>query len=70
LLEGLELEAGQCVYIGDNWLADVQGAKGIGMRAILTTQHVPYEKFERREGDHEPDARIGHLGELEGHFLA
>ena len=65
LLEGLELEAEDCVYIGDNWLADVQGAKGIGMGAILTTQHVPYETFHPKEGDHEPDARIAHLRELE-----
>jgi len=69
LLEGLGLAASECVYIGDNWLADVQGAKRIGMKAILTTQHVPYEKFEPEDGDHQPDTRIGHLGELEGHFL-
>ena len=70
MLEGLGLSADQCVYIGDNWLADVQGAKGVGMRAVLTTQHVPYERFEPKEGDHQPDARIGNLVEWEGHFLA
>lgn len=55
----------QCLYIGDNWLADVQGAKRVGMGVVLTTQHVPYETFEPQDGDHEPDARIGHLAELE-----
>lgn len=70
MLEGLGLNADQCVYVGDNWLADVQGAKGVGMRAVLTTQHVPYERFEPKEGDHQPEARIGNLAELEGLFLA
>lgn len=69
LLEGLGLGADECVYVGDNWLADIQGAKGMGMRAVLTTEHVPYEKFEAKEGDYQPDARIAHLGELAGHFL-
>ncbi|MEO1834433.1 MAG: HAD family hydrolase [Akkermansiaceae bacterium] len=70
MLEGLGLNADQCVYVGDNWLADVQGAKGVGMRAVLTTQHVPYERFEPKEGDRQPEARIGNLAELEGLFLA
>lgn len=65
LLEGLELEAHECIYVGDNWLADVQGAKGMGMRAVHLTQHAPYERFEPKPGDHEPDARITHLRELE-----
>jgi HAD superfamily hydrolase (TIGR01549 family) len=69
MLEGLGLNADQCVYVGDNWLADVQGAKGVGMRAVLTTQHVPYERFEPKEGDRQPEARIGNLAELEGLFL-
>ncbi len=58
-----------CVYVGDNWLADIQGAKKAGMSAVLTTQHVPYETFAPQEGDHEPDARIGHIGELAGLLL-
>jgi len=69
MIEQLGAEAGECVYVGDNWLADVQGAKGMGMGAILTTQHLPYERFDPKEGDHEPDARIGELGELEGLLL-
>ena len=65
LLEQLGENPANCVYIGDNWLADVQGAKRMGMKAILTTEHQPYERFERREGDHQPDGSIGHIGELE-----
>jgi len=69
LLEGLGIGAEDCVYIGDNWLADVQGAKRMGMNAILTTEHLPYERFEAKPGDHEPDLRITRLGELAGYFL-
>ena len=69
LLEQLGVEAEVCVYVGDNWLADIQGAKGVGMKAILTTEHVPYERFEPKDGDHEPDGRIGKIGELEGLLL-
>ena len=65
LLEGLSLEASECIYVGDNWLADIQGAKGIGMGAILTTEHRPYWKIEPSEGDHPPDARITHLTQVE-----
>ncbi|MDP6117986.1 MAG: HAD family hydrolase [Planctomycetota bacterium] len=69
LLSQLQLSAPDCAYVGDNWLADVQGAKRMGMRAILSTQYVPYERFDPEEGDHLPDDRIGHLDELEGLLL-
>ena len=65
LLKRLDLPPAQCVYVGDNWLADVQGSKRIGMPAILTTQYEPYERFTPADGDHQPDARIKHLNELE-----
>ena len=65
LLSQLALAPSECAYIGDNWLTDVQGAKRIGMCAILTTQYVPYKRFEPAEGDHVPDVRIDHLNELE-----
>lgn len=58
MLSQLEVPPSECVYVGDNWLADVQGAKRMGMGAILTTEHAPYEKFEPGEGDFEPDARV------------
>ena len=63
-LEQLRLAPGDCVYVGDNWLADVQGAKRIGMQAIHTSQYAPYERFDPADGDYEPDARITHLSEL------
>jgi len=54
-----------CLYVGDNWLADIQGAKRAGMQAVHTTQYVSYEKFEPYDGDYPPDAVIEHLQELE-----
>jgi len=60
----------ECVYVGDNWLADIQGAKRIGMKAIHITQHAPYEQFHPEDSDHEPDARIEHLSELPGMLRA
>ena len=69
MLSQLHLFPSECVYIGDNWLADVQGAKRIGMGAIFTTQYTAYESFEPSEGDHVPDACIKHLDELEGLLL-
>ena len=65
LLQALKLPAADCVYVGDNWLADIQGAKRLGMQAVHTTEYQPYERFNPEPGDHEPDARIGHLDELE-----
>ncbi|MDF1563623.1 MAG: HAD family hydrolase [Deltaproteobacteria bacterium] len=65
LLEGLGLPAEACVYVGDNWLADIQGARRMGMQAILTSEHAPIERFEPAPGDHAPDARIEALRELE-----
>lgn len=64
LLDHLESDPAECVYVGDNWLADVQGSKGIGMKSILTTEHLPYERFDPKPGDHEPDRKINQIGEL------
>lgn len=55
----------EAVYVGDNWLADVQGAKRAGMRAVLIKEHPAYETFEPQPGDVLPDAEIHCLSELE-----
>jgi putative hydrolase of the HAD superfamily len=65
ILSRLSVSPSEAVYIGDNWLADIQGAKKMGMQAILITQHESYESFEPSPGDYLPDARIEHLNELE-----
>lgn len=62
----MNVEPEATLYIGDNWLGDIQGAKRFGMKAAWTRQYVPYEDFPRNEGDHEPDIVIEHLTELFG----
>ena len=69
-LRHLKLKAQDCVYVGDNWLADIQGAKRIGMQAVYITQYVPYEKIVPSDNDFQPDARINHIEELRKIFLA
>lgn len=64
LLTQLGEQPKDCLYVGDNWLADIQGAKGMAMNAILTTEHLPYERFEPNNGDFQPDAIIAHIEEL------
>lgn len=65
ILNLLSLRPKECVYVGDNWLADVQGAKRMGMYSILIEQYTPYESFDPVSGDHNPDATIKNLNELE-----
>jgi HAD superfamily hydrolase (TIGR01509 family) len=60
----MEIAPERTVYVGDNWLADVQGAKRAGMRAVHSTQFLTPEPPPRRDGDAEPDAVIAHLSEL------
>ncbi|MCK5845114.1 MAG: HAD family hydrolase [Victivallales bacterium] len=64
-LDQLALAPENCLYVGDNWLADIQGAKRIGMSAIHTTQYVSYENFTPFDGDLQPDKVISHLNQIE-----
>jgi HAD superfamily hydrolase (TIGR01509 family) len=70
LLHNLRLSPSECVYVGDNWLADVQGAKRIGMTAILTTQYAPYETITPSEGDFVPDICIDRLEKLDNLLMS
>lgn len=63
-LAGLGTTADRAVYVGDNWLADVQGAKRLGMQMIRTVQYEAPERFDPQPGDLQPDAVIEHLTEL------
>ncbi len=63
-LREIDLQPADAVYIGDNWLADIQGAKGMGMQAIYTRQWINPEGFKPRLSDHQPDEIIDHLQEL------
>ena len=57
-------EPAESVYVGDNWLADVQGAKGVGLQVVWTRQWEAVDNFAAQPGDHRPDAEIRHLTEL------
>lgn len=63
-LEELGLPAHAVLFVGDNWLADVQGAKRVGMQMVQMRRWAPPEHFEANPDDHKPDAIIGHLNEL------
>jgi HAD superfamily hydrolase (TIGR01549 family) len=63
-LDALNVTARQTLYVGDNWLADVQGAKRLGMQMVRTIQYEAPERFDPQPGDHEPDAVIDHLTQL------
>ena len=52
------------LYVGDNWLGDIQGAKRFGMKAAWIRQYIPYEDFPENPGDHQPDLVVEHLSEL------
>ena len=67
-LDQLGVEPAAAVYVGDNWLADVQGAKRMGMQAVLTEQWEKIEKFDPEPGDHQPDLVICHIRELLEHL--
>ena len=61
-----ELGAGpeEALFVGDNWLADVQGAKRAGMRVVHFTRWAPPEHFDRYPCDAQPDATISRMEEL------
>jgi len=65
ILNQLRLPAEQVLFVGDNWLADIQGAKRAGMPVVHTVQWTPYEIFVRNPGDFEPDAVIARIEEIE-----
>jgi HAD superfamily hydrolase (TIGR01549 family) len=54
----------EALYVGDNWLGDIQGAKGVGMQAAFIVQYDTPEKFDRQPGDHDADVTIEHLTDL------
>ena len=58
----------EVLMVGDNWLADIQGAKRAGMWAAHVVQWAPHEEFERKPADLEPDLLLGKLAELERYF--
>ncbi len=64
ILAELEVDVSEVIHVGDNWLADVQGAKRLGIPCIQVARWLPVERFERADCDFEPDVVIGDLDEL------
>lgn len=65
VLRGLGMAAEQVAFIGDNWLADVQGARRAGLWSVWCQQWDAPEHMPRSEEDLMPHAEIRHLRELE-----
>lgn len=64
LMGRMGLRPDRVLYVGDNWLGDIQGSKRLGMRAALIRQHELIERFDPAPGDLEPDVVIEHIEEL------
>ncbi len=60
-LSELGIEASESVYVGDNPVADVAGAQGAGMRAVLRVKSPPQPML---SGLIVPDAAVNTLHEL------
>mgnify|MGYP000844964910 FL=1 len=61
ITRALNVSPEQCLFIGDNWLADVQGARKAGMITMRFVRWVPPERFEPAPGDLPPHGEIDDL---------
>ena len=62
--QALGVSPQHCLYVGDNWLADVQGARQAGMITLRFVRWVPPERFDPMPGDLPPHAEISNLESL------
>lgn len=62
--KSLGLPPDAILYVGDNWLADVQGARRAGWRSVWVTRWTPPEIMPPRPGDLPPTASIPALRDL------
>ena len=58
----------EIAFVGDNWLADIQGARRAGMVAVHTRQWEPPDEHPREDGHEDAHLTIDHLTELAGPF--
>ncbi len=63
-LRELDVAPEEAVFVGDRLVDDVGGARGVGMRAVLTHQYRQEPLDGVREGRKAPDAIIRRLSEL------
>lgn len=64
--EGLGVEAGECIYVGDGGSCELSGATAAGMRAVLI--RVPYqdEDAHRLDAEEWDGEAVGSLSEVAG----
>jgi len=70
MIDQLGASPSQIVYVGDNWFADIQGAKRMGLQAIWTRQFEPVKQIPKQPGDFHADLVIEHLEELLQLFMS
>ena len=59
-LQAAGVPASECLHVGDNPYADIQGARAQGMRTVwINPNGLPWPA-----GDPRPDAQVHHVGEL------
>ena len=68
LLRRLNLPAHEVAFIGDNWLADIQGARRAGLWTVWSRQWDAPEHMPRSPDDLDPHAVVEHLADL-AHML-
>ena len=64
VLDALALPPEAVLFVGDNWLADVQGARRAGMQVAHFRRWIPPEHFPEQPGDFSPHVSLATLGEL------
>ena len=64
VLDALALPPEAVLFVGDNWLADVQGARRAGMQVAHFRRWIPPEHFPEQPGDVSPHVSLATLGEL------
>jgi HAD superfamily hydrolase (TIGR01549 family) len=62
----LNVSADAVLFVGDNWLGDIQGALRFGMKAAWIQQYTAYEKFDREPDHGDAHLELQHLSELSG----
>lgn len=69
VLNALGADPADCLFIGDNWVADIRGPRQLGMRTAWIREHIPYEIFHPGEDEPPADLELTRLLDLEAAIL-
>ena len=64
-IRAMGVPAENILFVGDNWLADIQGAKRAGMQAVCVSEWTTIDQTERNPDDYEPDLQLQRVLDLE-----